>query len=154
MIEKMIMAIAGELGQCFPESAIYTESVPQGFRQPCFFICLLNSLQKSLLGGRFLQSYFFDVQYFPKNELRSNRESNSTAAVLYDILEYIRVDTGLIRGVDMRNEQTDGVLHFFVTYHGLGERIREPSPYMEHLKVEGRSRQHGRERRKEKDGKA
>ena len=144
MVESIMKAIAAVLHTAFPNAAIYTEDVPQGFTAPCFFIMLLNSTQKPRLGYRFYQDYFFDVQYFPENQSRANAEIQNMALELYDNLEFIPWEKRLLKGIDMRHEQQEGMLHFFITFYAAGERERERLANMEDLTIKERVKKHGR----------
>lgn len=143
MLEIIIKAIGAALHEAFPNVTIYAEDVPQGLTEPCFFISLLNTAQKPRLGYRFLQNYFFNIQYFPESENRANAEMYSVALALYECLEYISYGEWRFKGIDMRHEQQEGILHFFITFYAAGEREKERLATMEHLTIQERVKQYG-----------
>ncbi|AFL99520.1 hypothetical protein Desde_1088 [Desulfitobacterium dehalogenans ATCC 51507] len=126
----------------FPGIDIYGEEIRQGFEEPCFFVKLFPVSQEQLLGRRYKRNHSFDIHYFPTEagegeEQRQNEDMHDMAEALYDKMEMVPVTGGLIRGVKMRHEIVDGVLHFFVDYnfHVLREAV--PDPPMQTMEPEG-----------------
>ena len=116
MINKIIdgisIAIHSEFGDHYE---IYTESVEQGFEEPCFSIRCLNPTINPKLGKRYFRTNQFCIHYFPESaEERS--ECNAVAERLICALGYITIDGDLCRGSGVHYEVVDNVLSFFVNY--------------------------------------
>lgn len=124
MINKIIDAISTTLFNEFNEEestyTIYTESVLQGLKTPCFFINSLNPSEDLFRNDRYFQTNQFCIQYIPDDE-KEKVKCNEIRERLFDCLEYITIQESteiksLIRGSKMSGEYSDGVLNFFVNY--------------------------------------
>lgn len=117
MYKDIVDGISIQLNKEFGnEYEIYIDDVKQGLEEPCFFIQLLSSSNKPLLGKRSKRTYTFNIIYFPK-EYGVNNELVRVAEMLMDSLEYITLVNGdIIRGKSMESEVSDGVLNFNITY--------------------------------------
>lgn len=139
MINKIITGISKELDAEFnsenEEYTIYTEDVEQGLENPCFFIFSLKPSNRQLAGNRYERKYPFDVHYFPKSEDNCNNEINEVTERLFTALEYITLDSGLIRGTNMNAEIVDNVLHFFINFNMIVKKEIPKDPYMEELEM-------------------
>lgn len=133
MINDIINGIAVKLKQTYPNVTIYTESVHQDMKEPCFFILPLEPTQSAKLPNRYWRTYQFDVHYFPKSELQPKKEMYSVAESLFFNLEYIFCFEKLVRGAKMRFEIVDNVLHFFVNYDMFVKQRVEPTELMRTL---------------------
>ncbi len=132
MITKVIEGIVGALYETFRDKyTIYTESVIQGFKEPCFMIIALESTSEQAIAGHYLRSYPFDIHFFQNEDNESKAGMHHMAESLFLAVEYINVLDNLRRASKMRYEIVDGVLHFFVTYSMYVKRITEPEPTME-----------------------
>ena len=118
MVNDLIDAISVKLNQVFGDGVrIYSESVKQGLKEPCFFIAVLNPTQSPIIGVRYFRAHPFDIHYFPSKD-GGNQEIQDVASKLFDTLEYITLLNGdLVRGTEMHYEKVDDVLHFFVKYN-------------------------------------
>lgn len=138
MLNKIITGISqaldGEFNLENEEYIIYTEDVEQGLEEPCFFIFSLKPSSKQLTGNRYDRKYPFDIHYFPKSE-DSNNEINEVTERLFTALEYISIDSGLIRGTSMNAEIVDNVLHFFINFNMIVKKEIPKVPYMEELEL-------------------
>ena len=122
MINKIVDGISKALNQEFgDEYEIYQNNVMQGLDEPCFFIAVLEPSKDQLLQNRFLQSNPFDVHYFPVDP-DDNRDMQGTAERMLDCLEWI-IPEEPIRGTEIRWQIEDGVLHFFVSYNVVRNRM-------------------------------
>lgn len=122
MINKIVDGISNALNQEFgDEHEIYQNNVMQGLDEPCFFIAALEPSKDQLLQNRFLQRNPFDVHYFPKR-WDDNREMQEVAERMLDCLEWI-IPEEPIRGTEIRWQIEDGVLHFFVSYNVVRNRM-------------------------------
>ena len=117
MIKQIIDGICIAINHVFGDSyEIYTESVEQGFQEPCFSILCLNPTINQKLGKRQFRINQFCIHYFPKSTNDARNECIEVAERLIDTLEYINVDDDLTRGNGMHYEIIDGVLSFFINY--------------------------------------
>ncbi len=122
MINKIVDGISKALNQEFgDEYEIYQNNVLQGVKEPCFFIAVLEPSKEQLLQNRFLQRNPFDVHYFPKR-WDDNREMQEVAERMLDCLEWI-IPEEPIHGTEIRWQIEDGVLHFFVSYNVVRNRM-------------------------------
>lgn len=116
MINKITSGISFAIGTEFDDTyEIYTESIDQGLKEPCFSILCLNPTSEQFLGKRYFRTNQFCIYYFPSSD-KKRSECNAVAERLLGLLEYITVDGDLIRGTDIHFEVVDGVLAFFVNY--------------------------------------
>ena len=138
MVNDLIDGISVKLNQVFGDGVrIYSESVKQGLKEPCFFITVLNPTQNPMIGARYFREHSFDIHYFPSKD-GGNQEIQDVASKLFDALEYITLlDGDLVRGTEMHYEKVDGVLHFFVDYNFHVIKHKAPDAYMEELKQTG-----------------
>lgn len=138
----VVNAVLAALKGKFPELAIYGESMGQGQTAPCFFVRLVAPTYDRMGGRRYKRTYPFDVQYFP-NEPKEGEadtrvaEMHAVAEQLYDCLDYVALEDGLIRGSKLRYEIIDGVLHFFINYDIHMVRQAEEVPLMSRLEQRG-----------------
>ena len=117
MVNKIIDGISIKINELFGDDYyIYSEEIEQGFKEPCFFISILNPSSTQKLGTRSYREYNFDIHYFPRTSNEKNYDMYDTNEKLIDGLEYISVDGGLIRGSKIHSEIIDNVLHFFIKY--------------------------------------
>lgn len=117
MVDDIKSAISIKLNQIYGDNyEIYTKDVKQGLNPPCFFIKILNSSRRQLIGNRYYLEISVNVHYFPSVR-GNNDELDEVGSSLFNDLEYITMVNGdQIRGTNMSYEKVDRVLHFFVTY--------------------------------------
>ena len=131
MINKIIdgisVAINSEFGDHYE---IYTESVEQGLKEPCFSIVCINPAINQVLGKRYFRTNQFCIHYFPKSNEKLF-ELHSVTEKLMDALEIITVDGDKCRGTNMHGEVFDGVLSFFVNYDMYVYKHKDTEPMME-----------------------
>ncbi len=107
---------------------VYDERIEQGFKEPCFFVMLINGSQTRGLGRRYMRTNSYDVHYFPSpDNLERRRECAAVADRLYEEMEYIQWQGEMFRASGMRHQIIDDVLHFFfdVSVHLLRSRVTE-----------------------------
>ena len=112
IIDGIIKAIRTEYDRSF---RIYTESVEQGLKEPCFSILCLNGSDKQNVGTRRNREHLFNITYFPSTDTPIS-ECSTVMENLYDLLSTIEVDTSMLHGMNMNGQIVDGVLQFQVTY--------------------------------------
>lgn len=129
MIGAIKQGIAQALDAYFPNATIYNESIEQGFKEPCFYIKSITTAEKQFVGNRYKRSNPFDVMFFPDPTKDMNDQIEETTEKLYCALEHIAVG-GSVKGVNMRSEPQNGVLHFFVNYNLIVRRVKQPPEVM------------------------
>jgi len=141
MVNDIVLGIAQKIRTVYPESeySLYTENVEQGFKEPCFFVSLINQMQRQRLGNRHKETYSFDVIYFPTEDGNVNGECNTVSAELYELLEYITVGDDLIRGTNLNSRVEDKVLHLFVDYEVFIVREKPQEEKMKEVIVYGKT---------------
>ena len=127
MVNKITIGITQAIDAEFNigdiEYPMYTESIEQGFEEPCFFISKLLSSETQLTGNRYAYRSSWDIQYFPSNEpnedgiMSKNKECNNVASILSAVMKLITVDSKLVRGINISSETIDSILHFYVDYN-------------------------------------
>lgn len=133
MINSIIDAISVTLNAEFGDDYnIYTESIEQGLKEPCFFVQCINPTSERFLGNKYKRTNQFCIQYFPSSEDKYN-ECMSVTERLFLALD--RVDDWLAS--KMNSEIVDGVLNFFVNYDGFVYKNMEQT-MMETMKHHGR----------------
>ena len=138
MIQSIVDGIGEKLNSTFGDDyRIYTESVKQGLTEPCFFVQLINPVNRRELGERFFRQNLFCIRYFPKSDDTPKAECYQMQDDLFLALGYITVDGDLQRGIGMRGEFVDGVLNFFVNYNMYIYMTEETTPmdYLENPRI-------------------
>ena len=116
MIQEIINGISIAINNAFGDDYdIYTESIEQGLKEPCFFITPIAPNRERILGKRYFSKNTFCIHYMPKNN--KNEECINVSEKLFDILEVLDTDLGLMLGTNLRAEIANGMLHFFVDYN-------------------------------------
>lgn len=116
-MNDIVIGISQKLYETFGEDyTIYSENVDQNFQEPCFFIKHISGSLDELVGDRWFETNSFVIHYFPKIEF-NNEEINDVIPKLYDCLEYITVNDGLLKGVRRNYKIVEGVLEFFIEYN-------------------------------------
>lgn len=134
MVNNIIDGISNALYENFEGVTIHSESIEQGFNEPCFFVMPLNPSEAPLLGDRAYRSVPLDIHYFPKSKTAPNAEMDGVASKLYGILRRINLlDGNSLNGMKLHHEIQDDVLHFFVEYKPIIKYMREPDELQESL---------------------
>lgn len=107
----MIEAIVKTLKSAFPKNKIYTESVEQGLKVPCFSILPLSANGNRHVGNRYKNTYQFMVQYFS-----SEADVFEDCSKMLGNLLILLADVGKYHAVKLNGEIVDGILHFEVVY--------------------------------------
>ncbi len=116
MINKIIDGISISLNAEFGDDyKIYTESIEQGLKEPCFSIVCVNPTNELFRGKKYFRKNLFCIQYFPKGEDKRS-ECMDVLERMFDCLEVIKVGEDLQSGTSMHGEVVDQVLNFFVNY--------------------------------------
>ncbi|MGE4214849.1 MAG: DUF6838 family protein [Anaerotignaceae bacterium] len=139
MVNAIGLGIAQKIRTVFSESdyRLYTESIEQGFEEPCFFVSLINHTQKQRFANRYKEIYLFEVIYYPSVGGNKNEECLAVAEGLFELLEYISAEDDLLRGTNLSSKITEGVLHFYVEYNMFVIREKEPEENMGEVIIYG-----------------
>lgn len=134
-INSVIDAIAVKLHEAFDDGyTIYDDAVPQNFREPAFFILLLEPNLSKLIGNRYLNTLPFDIHYFGQG----SRDAYAVLEKLMVEMEFITCTNGdMLHGTKMNGHYEDGVLHFFVNYNFHVLKVTEREDSMEGLSING-----------------
>lgn len=99
---------------------VYTESIEQGFAEPCFAIHQLTADITPYPNHLTEIVQHFDVRFFPEGE-RPREQCRAVAETLTFLLRRL----ASLRGSGLSWEITDDVLHFFVSYRQFVREIPE-----------------------------
>lgn len=112
LLKAILNAILSEFGNDYK---YYRDKTEQDFDRPCFYIKNLSSIQVQGYNQRRKKNNLIAIHYFPKSQ--EIKEINDICDRLYACLELINFDNHLVRGLDMQNTVSDGVLVFTVNYN-------------------------------------
>ncbi len=129
IIESIAVALNSEFGS---EYTVYTESIEQGLKEPCFFVLCINTVSRIFFDKRYFKGNQFCIQYFPADKQRKREECSMVAERLFSCLEYVLNGSDLIRGTKMNAEIVDGILNFFVNYDLFVMKPTETTPMEEY----------------------
>lgn len=138
MTNKIKEAVATKLFSNFPNYTNYTNKVPQGFKEPCFFISTLQPNETRVLSGRYFKKTPLVIQCFPGGDNKIDTLTD-VAEILYTELEFIEIENKKIMGTKLNYQIIDDVLHFFVNYNFHVYRVPinpEETDFMEVLNLE------------------
>lgn len=134
MIQKIIDGISISLDAEFGKKyKIYTESIEQGLKEPCFSILCVNPTNELFRGNRYFRKNLMCIQYFPCGTFKDDegevigkyQECMDALERMFDCLEIIKVKDDPQRGTSMHGEVVDGVLNFFVNYDMFVYKVEE-----------------------------
>lgn len=131
IIDAICITINNEFGDDY---TIYTESIKQGFEEPCFFIHNFSSTNNLFLGNRYFRESQFCINYFPSDPNGKNTECNDVAERLYECLDWLDVGDNLLRGIGLKHDILDGVLNFYVNYNAFEYKLKSTTPMGEIIK--------------------
>lgn len=119
---NVTMEIKTALRTQYPEDQydVYTESIEQGFEEPCFAIHQLTADITPYPNYRTEIVQHFDVRFFPTGT-RPREQCRAVAETLTFLLRQL----SSLRGTNLNWEITDDVLHFFVSYRQFVREIPE-----------------------------
>lgn len=118
----VVKEICNALRTQYPENQydVYTESIEQGFTEPCFAIHQLRADVTAYPNRRTEIVQHFDVRFFPEGE-RTREQCRAVAETLTFLLRQL----ASLRGTGLDWEITDDVLHFFVSYRQFVRELPE-----------------------------
>lgn len=136
MINDIVNGISNAIYEQYgQDKKIYTESIEQGFTEPCFFIAVLETTQARYIGNRYKLTVPVNVHYFPATNAKK-REMQDVAQTLYYALQRITLVNGdMLNGFKLHWEIVEDVLHFFVNYMPIVSYQMAAKTVMEDLTV-------------------
>lgn len=125
------IAIALKLDSVFGSNyTIYTDEVPQGFEEPCFFIAFLELEQFDRLGQQWRVNTLYNVQYFGPS-------ARHMTLKVHQALNIIQLQNGqYMRSTKPNSEVVDGVAHNFINFNFTIAEV-EAKEFMESLEYRG-----------------
>ena len=91
----MIYDITKKLHENFPGNKIYTETIEQGFKQPCFLVTQLSGNGNREIGNRFGFKNQFMVQFFPvPYKIQSTHTELKQCRDMLEKLRFLLIDVG------------------------------------------------------------
>lgn len=139
MYKELISGISKALFQEFgKEFHYYAVQIPQGRKEPCFFILPVQQTERKEIGIRYKNKHTFAIHYFPE-KTETGLELQEIAERALCCLEVIEAEGGKIRGFGLEVKQSDGVLIFMVSYHFSVWKPKEKDVMMGDVRVERRS---------------
>lgn len=136
-IYDVLTGVTTAISQRFPNLTIYSEEMKQGDQAPCFFVKLLPVEHIQELGRRYRRNFLFDIHYYPDPNKDLQIDAHEMAEQLYGLMEFITVHNKLQRGIKMKYEFKESVLHFMVEYHFRFMREKPQEQHMRSLEQEG-----------------
>ncbi|WP_240421655.1 phage tail terminator family protein [Paenibacillus periandrae] len=135
--EDIRNGILARLEELEPDYDKYINHIEQGFTEPAFFVRLIDGAQEQGLGQRYTRSLMYNVMFFPDPDSLDEQTSCQTMADrLYEKLITIESNGVIHRGLRLKHEVVDNVLHFFVSYNIRLLAPKELVPKMEKIKQE------------------
>lgn len=99
MINECVSGVCGAIAEEFGEGyRIYTEMIPQGFTEPCFFVAVESEEITPIRGKRYDWRHNISVIYSPAHGDDEREDAQNKLFDLMDILEYIEVGGDKVRG--------------------------------------------------------
>lgn len=117
MVNSLLDAVTKQLGTKFGTTYhYYKEDLEQNFTKPCFTVDMRLPVQRSRSPIMYDRTMPVVIHYFTNNEKTKKRELYDMAEQIFECLEYLNYQDGLLRGEDISWRVTEGVLQFFITY--------------------------------------
>jgi len=107
-------AVIAALEDAFPDIPVGGAEIKRNLAPPCFCVELLEASHTQELGRRFVRSLPFDVQYFAANP--DSEALYDVAEQLTGLLQWIEAGGRMTRGMGIRFQVVEDVLHFYVEY--------------------------------------
>lgn len=128
MIQSIIDGIVKAIRTEYNEDSyrIYTESIEQGLKEPCFSVLCLDTSGERELGDRFKRYFPFMITYFPSS-VEPIAECNAVCETLLGLLNDIETDIGIVHAADIPSGKVvDGNLQLNIQYNLFARLHREP----------------------------
>lgn len=117
MIAKIKQAIVNKLIELYPSANVHDETIPQDFKGGSFFITVIESSYKKMIGSRNKGVVMFDLAYYPTSDIYN--QNNECHEVVMNIFREFELNGFRIQ--DKSSSITDDVLHmqFTVNYREI-----------------------------------
>lgn len=136
MIKSILEAVADSLYSEFGDRyKIYSDPLPQGTEEPCFYVLLLNSTVKRVMDKRYYMTNQVCIQYLPFDKINPKTEFAEVIQRLMTTVDDITVDNKPIHGSSIHTESTDEVLNFFINYNLSVYRERNTANTMTNIEI-------------------
>ncbi len=135
MIQEMVQAMTQAIHTVAPDIPIYDAKTEQPFKLPCFYIVPKAMNQKKNLGNRYQQTYSYDIQYYPSENIGAEVDARRMQEIAVDALEWIEVSNKPVKGLDIRAEYAEGMLHVFVNYQVSVIEVEDSDERMKQLEI-------------------
>lgn len=113
IMDGICQALSNEFGSRYE---IYTESLPQGMKEPCFFVLCISQGHEAQIKNRYWKKYQFGIHYFPASAGEPYAECQAVSERLCLCLELIDAGNKKILGKEMNGRVEDSVLIFTIEY--------------------------------------
>lgn len=134
MVNLILNAVTKQLGTNFGDTYhYYVEDIEQKFAKPCFTVDMLLPVQRSRSPISYDRVMPLIIHYFTDNEKTTKQELYDKAEQLFECLEYLNFEGGLLRGENISWGITEGVLQFFITYRFITNRVTTEADTLEVL---------------------
>lgn len=108
-IKDFIDAIAAKLALLYPNHKVYDDKIGRFGYKNCFYISVVSSGQKMLLGGRCERTYGFDILFFQEND--SKESFFDWTEKMYPEFIWLQAEDSLYMTRDLEIKTVDGVGH-------------------------------------------
>ena len=133
--EDIIKAVAENIYFSYGgDIPIYTETVKQGFKTPCFFITGNGADVMAYLGGRYYEKWSITVEYYYGDDNRTEPKG------LFENLEFITADGRVLRGTGASLKNDREKLSLNISYGAFFIKEETGAPYMAALIEKGKGR--------------
>ena len=124
VVNKILDSITIQLGKTFgTDYRYYVENVKQDLQTPCFTIDMLQPLERSRSPILYDRTMPVVIHYFNDSQITLKKDSYRIAEQVIECLEYLPVDTELIRGENIKWKMIDDVLQIFITYRFVTTKV-------------------------------
>lgn len=136
MLNDILNAVARRLNELFGENfIIYTDKTGQELQMPCFFVRILETSERPMIGRRYFRRTGIAIQFL-SNE-KSSQENNQVLDILMEGMESIILENGRkLSGTNRKSGAEEGILTFYVNYDQFVVKEKEETP-MEALEMKG-----------------
>lgn len=126
-MNELVKAVGREIGEEFSSlgAAVYLDEREHRVGLPCFFVRSDGALERQYFGARHYREERVSIVYIPACEFEKSEDCERTAKRLFERLEWLKYEDGILAGRDMRYEIKEGRLWFFVRYGSFFYKKRD-----------------------------
>ncbi|MNI46906.1 hypothetical protein D3C73_1013940 [compost metagenome] len=129
--------VISALAERLPEVRVLGEGTTEPLTPPFCMVRLTVGAQQQELNRRHSCSCSFTIEYVPAQD-NPGQLIYEYAGHLYDLFREVEIDGALYRGIEMKHEVKEGVLHFHFVFRFLIWLPEPDEPKMRMLKEEER----------------